>query len=390
MRKLLNFTVLLFNLAIYSPQVQNESNLILEEKVKVTNFNLDQFILDLEDDNIKLEKTSEGLRFTNIETFDSSILTYETKRSSLKERDITFEINFFESQNRITLDVFDSEKTLLNTIEGLITKNEVGEADVIFAEGDETIYLSKLLNEGLVTRSWWSSFTNWIKGVANKVTEIVVSGLRFMTKVEVQIIGLDGGAMFLNMSKDSEGIYHASFDCWQQLVGYNNFYDFVFNLGTKMKAKKFPFFDENNDGLTDYILWAWKGDYWELGYGGELGIYRRLGNSNLWYVDKNLAIDMKMKVDYRTSIYSSWSTIIDWDPSKADGYTSKQWWITAFNPRYANSKLSDANLLQVTFSVKFVTKGYSSYFDSKLHSEFSKKHLYNSWSFNSGWFVYTL
>ncbi len=30
------------------------------------------------------------------------------------------------------------------------------------------------------------------------------------------------GAFFLQMYKDNEGVYHASFDCWQQLFGYNN------------------------------------------------------------------------------------------------------------------------------------------------------------------------
>ena len=27
------------------------------------------------------------------------------------------------------------------------------------------------------------------------------------------------GAFFLQMYKDNEGVYHASFDCWQQLLG---------------------------------------------------------------------------------------------------------------------------------------------------------------------------
>lgn len=41
------------------------------------------------------------------------------------------------------------------------------------------------------------------------------------------------------MTKDKAGIYHAKFDCWQHFFGYNDFYDFMFDIGTSMKSKKF-------------------------------------------------------------------------------------------------------------------------------------------------------
>ena len=69
--------------------------------------------------------------------------------------------------------------------------------------------------------------------------------------------------------RDEKGIYHARQDCLQQYAGYNDFYDFMFNLGTQMEKQKFPF---RYDG-QDYILWAWKGDYLNLGAGAEMGIY---------------------------------------------------------------------------------------------------------------------
>lgn len=85
-------------------------------------------------------------------------------------------------------------------------------------------------------------------------------------------VGIDTaalGAIVLDMQKDSKGIYHAKFDCWKQYFGYNDFYDFMFDLGTSMKNAKFDF---TYNG-TNYIIWAWKGDYINLGAGAELGIY---------------------------------------------------------------------------------------------------------------------
>ena len=60
--------------------------------------------------------------------------------------------------------------------------------------------------------------------------------------------------------------YHAKQDCLQQHAGYNDAYDWVFNLGTSMAREKFKF----SYSGKDYILWAWKGDYLNFGAGAEL------------------------------------------------------------------------------------------------------------------------
>lgn len=139
------------------------------------------------------------------------------------------------------------------------------------------------------------------------------------------------GAMLM-MEKDQSGIYHATFDCWQQYFGYNNFYDFLFNLGTSMATAKFPF---TYNGMQ-YILWAWKGDYVSLGAGAELGIY--YGGEPHWLVNKSLAMQMHMVVYYKGQL------IIDYAPSE------KKWWITGFNPAVPNVQAKD---LMVTFYVTF-------------------------------------
>jgi hypothetical protein len=65
-----------------------------------------------------------------------------------------------------------------------------------------------------------------------------------------------------------DGVYHARQDALQQYAGYNSIYDFAFDSGTSMRAAPFEF---TYDG-HDYTIWAWKGDYTNLGAGAELGI----------------------------------------------------------------------------------------------------------------------
>ena len=160
------------------------------------------------------------------------------------------------------------------------------------------------------------------------------------------IVGVDTaalGALFLDMQKDSKGIYHANFDCWQQYFGYNDFYDLMFDLGTSMKSAKFDF---NYNG-TEYILWAWKGDYINLGAGAELGIY--YGGEPHWQVDKSLAMNMSLSLLYNGRL------IISYTPSQ------KQWWITAFNPAY---QYASANNLSALYRIEFNSTGlYWAFFD---------------------------
>ena len=136
--------------------------------------------------------------------------------------------------------------------------------------------------------------------------------------------------------RDSGGIYHARQDCLQQYGGYNDVYDFAFDLGTDMVSVKFPF---SYNG-TEYILWAWKGDYLNLGAGAELGIY--YGGGPHWFVDTSLAQPMALWLDYNGA------NIITYIP---DEYT---WWITGFNPYYQNVK---ANELTATYAIRFLDYG---------------------------------
>ena len=198
--------------------------------------------------------------------------------------------------------------------------------------------------------SWkkiWNGVKNTVRTVLNKTNKILIR------------IGIDTaalGAFALDMWKDKTGVYHANFDCWQQYFGFNDFYDFIFDLATSMKNKKFEF----KSGSTWYVLWAWKGNYINLGAGAELGIYYcKHSRGPHWFVDKKLAMDMSMKVKYRNA------TIIN--------YRSKTWWITGFNPnpKYLDVKASD---LKVSFEVSFNRED--------LYNSFKKAHANRgTWTF---------
>ena len=195
--------------------------------------------------------------------------------------------------------------------------------------------------------SFWNNIGNGIKKAIRKV-------LNKTNKILV-FVGFDTaaiGAYFLRMKKDETGVYHANFDCWQQYFGYNDFYDFMFDIGTSMKSAKFPFICNEKS----YILWAWKGNYINLGAGAELGIY--YGGGPHWLVDKKLAQNMSMELKYRGKIIIS--------------YSEKTWWITGFNPnpKYLDAKASDLN---VEFTVEF-TK-------SSLYRSF-KNAWRQKWSYN--------
>ncbi len=185
----------------------------------------------------------------------------------------------------------------------------------------------------------WNGIKKAVRTLLNKTNKVLVS------------VGIDTAAMgayLLNMKKDAAGVYHANFDCWQQYFGYNNLYDFIFDIGTSMKSAKFPFSCEGKS----YILWAWKGNYINLGAGAELGIY--YGGEPHWLVDKNLAQNMSMVLKYRGK--------------KIISYCKKTWWITGFNPKYLDAKASD---LSVKFTVAFTKDSLYRSFKSAWRKKWS-------------------
>ena len=154
--------------------------------------------------------------------------------------------------------------------------------------------------------------------------------------------------------RNSGGVYHARQDCLQQHGGYNDFYDSVFHYATSMDKAKFQF---SMDG-KDYMFWAWKGDYLNLGSGAEMGIYTRMvikgTATDHWLVDTSLAMPMTLTLKGNKG-----NTIVNYNPSE------KQWWITGFNPYCQDVQASN---LTATYTINFSG-------NKDMYNEF-----YNEWN----------
>lgn len=158
----------------------------------------------------------------------------------------------------------------------------------------------------------WNKVKRTTKKVINTGTKVVKKGVRYVAnKWRYSTLGkyfaraTESGkySKFMNafdFYQDSKGIYHTSQNCWQKLGGYNDLYDFFFDAATEIKAIKFnlPTNTRRFNLNKTYVLWAWKGGYFNLGAGGELGIYSNYINIHSLAETKN-PIYSKLKVFYK-------------------------------------------------------------------------------------------
>lgn len=151
---------------------------------------------------------------------------------------------------------------------------------------------------------------------------------------------------------------YLAFGCWQQLGGYNTFYDMVFDLFCSMDADKHSFEVTDAQGNTEtYTIWMWKGEYLNLGAGGECGLYT---GSHWW---KAAAVDdavpMTLYIDYGDGTRSQWA---DWT-----------WWITSFNPYKQDVEVND---ITITGTIDF------SYVSDEVWEAFEEKYNKNGSPFS--------
>lgn len=135
------------------------------------------------------------------------------------------------------------------------------------------------------------------------------------------------GGAFLNFIPDDYNVaLYSQPETWQRAFGYNELYDLVFEVGSDMKRK---YFETKN---TQYRLWLWKGDYWNLRSGAEIGIYVK-DNTSSNQSDTPIYDCIDYEVPMYVSLYNYSSNrvsenIFNWNPSIS------QWWGTGFNWRY--------------------------------------------------------
>ena len=405
-RKIFIFIGMLLVL-IFANVITFESNesLDLQQPIRTIDYgtqNFDEDNLFVEFDNHRMIKNDDSISVIaqkkyNKEMFDELDLT--GIENSSDDVVITYEINYYEGEGKVYLSVkydsFNGEEDLIEVLPGLVTLNDEFEQDVLFVDGDEKLWLSELENFNRIDNvGFWSFVRKVIKVVVdspvirtivNTISTVVAPIIRFVV-TSFYLTGLGPiaawiGAKALNMNQEYEknsfgiyvptGIYHANFNCWQQNVGYDDFYDEVFDNGTsfsgrkRMERHKYEI-DVNRDGLSDYILWAWKGDYYNLGAGCELGIYERVLDDDyglVWKCATSKAFNCSMSLNFNKN------SIINWDN---DG--RKHWWFTGFNSNYQFPVLNDINDLRATFDVTFNS------FDSQSENDYFYNDFYDSYN----------
>ena len=140
--------------------------------------------------------------------------------------------------------------------------------------------------------------------------------------------------------------------CWQQYGGYCDLYDKVFDMATDMRRDELVLYaDVDEDGVEEpYTFWFWKGDYCNLGLGGEVGFYEGNGEVDPMVkcaVDHELGMSLSLDYD-GDGIYEDHTL-----PMHEEGETT--WWETSFNP-YAAENLKegqefDAGKMSIIYTI---------------------------------------
>lgn len=135
------------------------------------------------------------------------------------------------------------------------------------------------------------------------------------------------GGVFLNFIPDDKNVaLHSQPQTWQRAFGYNDFYDLVFESGSNTDLS---YFDDINN---EYRIWMWKGDYWNLRSGAEIGLYIRDEKSNGYSstpIFDAISFEVPMYITlYNCDTTNTYQNILNWNPS------INQWWVTGFNWRF--------------------------------------------------------
>ena len=171
----------------------------------------------------------------------------------------------------------------------------------------------------------------WVPGVSRYMSVSDVSAKLTQSELGERVL------RYFNFERTPDGVYHTSRSCWQQFLGYNDFYDYVFEGVTSMQSEKLDFTVEVDGVEKEYVFWLWKGDYYNLGAGGEVGIYEGGGFHKQCAVDTNLMMSLQI---YKGDGVDG-DLILDYDPK------TRLWWGTGFNPEYQDTKAEDLTLVSV-------------------------------------------
>ena len=158
------------------------------------------------------------------------------------------------------------------------------------------------------------------------------------------------GCYTLGFFDDNLGIAaHSKYEQFQRDFGYCDLYDAIFKIGTNNNMDQLKPSSFNFDGRK-IRFWAWRGDYLNLGTGGELGIYcdpvnpidfidthvsstvgkylkSVLGSNGYEFLDwwSVAPYELPMRLSVYNKQNGGFSSVLNWFPQ------DYQWWITGFN-----------------------------------------------------------
>ncbi len=180
------------------------------------------------------------------------------------------------------------------------------------------------------------------------------------------------GAAFLdfhrvnNLTSPNYGNYTTVPDTyqWQKSVGYIWWYDWFFNLGGPIGKKRFDFKQYG----TSYVVWCWKGDYWNLGAGAEVGIYycEALAATFGYHTDPD---NLQLKVRMNVKLNDDYITY---------NFEQTNWWVTSFTPR---KQSPNVDLLKVKLNVNFINTGKYNNLLSAFCSEARYQKSQGNWEY---------
>lgn len=99
---------------------------------------------------------------------------------------------------------------------------------------------------------------------------------------------------------------------------------------------------------TNYVIWMWKGDYWNLQTGAEIGLYKydysSSGENQYEVVDFELPMTLSLYNYYSSTNIDN---VFNWAPDV------EQWWITGFNTDFENPVPEDmVSIASIDFTGK--------------------------------------
>ncbi len=156
------------------------------------------------------------------------------------------------------------------------------------------------------------------------------------------------GAYLLNFIHDDRyEAYHSQPETWQRHFGYNDMYDDVFRIGSFMHYVPVDFSTETDK----YRLWLWKGDYWNLHSGAEMGLYvysdTYSDTEHYDVVDFELPMTISL---YNYNNRNDIDNVFNWAPEQP------QWWATGFSGYNKEFLNPNEDLMVVVGSIDFTGK----------------------------------